>query len=131
MFGATCGVFSLCVMLLVVGTGAENGKCVCRGNFETHRPKPQATDQDALQKWIAFHEWFCKIPLINTCEFNCPCACPLGGFDHTLVAPDGISVIVCTDNKSGVAECLGETGRSAAFWFVEYSLAVQPAVKRR
>ena len=108
-FGSTCGVVALCVLLLAVDTGAEEGSCVCRVNYRSNTVKP--TDPILLAQWEAITVNFCEEPLIDTCQDNCECFCPVAGIRTDQVAPNGSPVVVCTDGSDGEARCVGEKDR--------------------
>lgn len=112
-FGATCGVFFLCVLLLVVDTEAVSGFCVCLRHYKPSTTKPQ--DPEGFALWEANAKSFCRSPLINKCTANCQCVCPLVGFDACGVDDNGASVVICNDGSNGVPQCGGENDRAGLF----------------
>lgn len=109
-FGATCGLFSLCVLLLVVGTGADEGECVCRGTFVSTVKKSDFEGFD-LEEWERIIREKCSRPIKDECKPNCSCFCPIAGIDTTNLDANGFNIVVCTDGSDGEARCVGENGR--------------------
>lgn len=108
-FGATCGVFSLCVLLLAVDTEAREGKCECREGFVSSTAKPVI--QALVQDWEDNAVAVCRSPLMDTCADNCNCFCPVAGIDTNDVNDDGAPIVTCTDGTRGEPRCEGENDR--------------------
>lgn len=108
--GATCGVFALCVLLLAVDTGAVEGNCTCRDTFVSGVRKI-GLNADDLEQFEILVVNICMEPLVDTCQDNCKCYCPLAGINTDRVDADDFPIIVCTHGSDGEGRCVGEKDR--------------------